>query len=155
MRIASLAGLSIDSFIRLRWHFDNKVAFYLFEVFSRSVRVALFVVPGLIFTILYYRLVLSHPRLSRIILTETCSVVTTPLVLPAHKPVLTLRLLFTPEELRAPWKLYTPALIVTHAFPIAWTIEVLQRMQKILPPFDVSIIRHYIVHLLTTFHTLE
>ncbi|KZP12069.1 hypothetical protein FIBSPDRAFT_870562, partial [Athelia psychrophila] len=118
--VAHLAGLSIDDFIRLRWHFDSKVAFYLFEVFSRSVRVAVFVVPALIFTILYYR------------------VVTTPLVLPVHKPVLALRLLFTPEELRAPWKLYTPALIATHAFPIAWTIEVLQRMQKILPPFDNS-----------------
>lgn len=66
--------------------------------------------------------------------------VTTPLVLPFHKPILALRLLFNPEELRAPWKLYTFPLIVTHAFPIAWTIEVLQRMQKILPPFDVSAI---------------
>lgn len=81
-------------------------------------------------------------------LTDTCSVVTTHLVLPFHKPILVLRLLFTPEELRAPWKLYTFALIVTHAFPIAWKIEVLQRMEKILPPFDVSVIQCCIIYLL-------
>ncbi|KAF7978347.1 hypothetical protein HWV62_989 [Athelia sp. TMB] len=133
--IAHLAHFGMDEFIRLRWHFENPVAFYFYEVFSRSVRVAVIVLFALPFTILYMRSVFMI-QILRKNLTATHSVVTTPLVLPVHKPVLALRLLFTREELRRPWKLYTFPLIFAHAFPLAWTIEFLQRLHKIHPPLD-------------------
>jgi len=110
----------VDEFIRLRWHFTNPISFYSFEVFSRSVRVAVLVLFALPFNILYLR------------------TVTTPLMLSLHKPMVALRLLFTSEELRHPWKLYTFPLIFAHAFPIAWTLELLTRLQKIHPPLDNS-----------------